>query len=438
MKSPFRGIHRRHHSFIQQDLVVATFPNPHFVALTPREDGQQHEIPLGGIASLARRRLRQLSRLHWLFWCLCLVQPGYARDLVSTRPPALSTGVKKLLIIRVDFSDLPDSAHLVSTLQSVMDTQVRPKFQQSSYGLADIVTTVTAFRYRMPRTALYYATTADRRALMQDAVAAASANYAVARYDRHMLVFPSLTKILNSNIRWAGTADRPGGAIQPEYGQPPYPTPYVGPPRCWINGPFRFRIVAHELGHSFGLEHSGLWHVGDGNPVSPRGTKTEKGDTYDIMGVNGAEDMRIDFNPWFKNEMQWLRDNQVQTITQSGIYRVYRFDHASATGILALKIPRNTTTNYWISIRRSFTDNRSMQTGAYIVWGYNTNVHSALLDCTTPGTNILDAALHAGRTLRDGAIAITPLSNGGTSPQEYMDIKISIRAAITSSNEDAP
>ncbi len=272
-----------------------------------------------------------------------------------------------MLVIRVDFSDLSDSGHLISALQSVMDTQVRPKFQQSSYGLADIVTTVTAYRYRMQRTANYYATTADRRGLMEDAVAAASANYAVADYDRHVVVFPSFSNIPNSKITLAGCSDIPGGAIQPDYGQPPYPIPYVGPPRCWINGPFRFRIVAHELGHSFGLEHSGLWQVTDKNPVSPRGIKTEKGDTYDIMGVNGAEDMRIDFNPWFKNEMQWLPDEQVQTITQSGTYRVYRFDHASATGILALKVPKNSTTNYWVSIRRSFTDNASMQNGAYIV-----------------------------------------------------------------------
>ena len=104
-----------------------------------------------------------------------------------------------MLVIRVDFSDLPDSAHLASTLQSVMDTQVRPKFQQSSYGLADIVTTVTAYRYRMPRTANYYATTADRRGLMEDAVAAASANYTVADYDRHVVVFPSFSNIQLQN-----------------------------------------------------------------------------------------------------------------------------------------------------------------------------------------------------------------------------------------------
>ena len=42
-------------------------------------------------------------------------------------------------------------------------------------------------------------------------------------------------------------------------------------------------------------------------------------------GQNAAQDMRIDFNPWFKNEMQWLRDEQAQTVTESGSYRVYRF-----------------------------------------------------------------------------------------------------------------
>ena len=118
-----------------------------------------------------------------LLLCLCFGLPVRASDLISTRPPGLSIGVKQVLVIRVDFSDLPDSKHLVSTLQSVMDTQVRPKFQQSSYGLVDIVSTISAVRYRMPRTASYYATTADRRGLMEDAVAAASADYAVANYE---------------------------------------------------------------------------------------------------------------------------------------------------------------------------------------------------------------------------------------------------------------
>src|SRR5205809_4835898 len=120
-----------------------------------------------------------------LLLCLCFGLASRASDLNSTRPPALSTGVKQVLIIRVDFSDLPDSNHAASTLQSVMDTQVRPKFQGSSYRLVDLVTTVTVSRYRMPRTAAYYATTPDRQGLMVDAVNAASADYFVNGYDRH-------------------------------------------------------------------------------------------------------------------------------------------------------------------------------------------------------------------------------------------------------------
>jgi M6 family metalloprotease-like protein len=353
---------------------------------------------------------------------VCLVRCIYAGDLISVRPPALSTGVKQILVIRVDFADLPDSGHLASSLQSVMDTQVRPKFQQSSYGLADIVTTVTATRYRMPRTASYYATTPDRQGLMEDAVNAASVDYPVSNYDRHVVVFPSFSKIVNSKIKWAGKSDIPGGVIQSNGGETT--RPYEGPPRSWINGAFQFRVVSHELGHTFGVEHSGLWHVTDGNPVSPAGSLNALGDTYDIMGTNSGQDTRIDFNPWFKYEMQWLHDEQVQTITESGVYRVYRYDDPAATGILALKVNKNTATDYWISLRRSFTDNASMQNGAYIIWGHNTNVHSALLDCTTPGTSIADAALQVSHTLTDGGIAITPLANGGTPPHEYMDIQV--------------
>src|SRR5436190_21324818 len=91
--------------------------------------GRQRIILSTSLAGEVNIRLSQPPILRmknaWLlilFSCVAVVQ---AADLTSTRPPALSTGVKQVLVIRVDFSDLPDTGHLASTLQSVMDTQVR-------------------------------------------------------------------------------------------------------------------------------------------------------------------------------------------------------------------------------------------------------------------------------------------------------------------------
>ena len=39
----------------------------------------------------------------------------------------------------------------------------------------------------------------------------------------------------------------------------------------WVNGEFDFRVVAHELGHTFGLYHADFWHSNTQDPVSTQG-----------------------------------------------------------------------------------------------------------------------------------------------------------------------
>ena len=67
-----------------------------------------------------------------------------------------------------------------------------------------------------------------------------------------------------------------------------------------------------------------------------------------------------------------------------------------------------------------------MQHGAYIFWGYNTNHQSELLDMTTPGISDLDAALAIGTTFTDADshVIIRPVAEGGTSPDEFIDVQI--------------
>jgi hypothetical protein len=169
-------------------------------------------------------------------------------------------------------------------------------------------------------------------------------------------------------------------------------------------------------------------------PISSAGTSSEYGDDFDTMGANFANSLNTDFNPWFKNLLGWIADSQVQTVATSGTFRVNRFDAAAATGTLALKVVRDATRNYWIGTRRSFTANTSMSQGAYVVWGYNTNTTSNLLDLTTPGTSVAgaaivaDAALAPGATLLDtvGNVSLKTVATGGTAPAQYLDVEINV------------
>jgi sugar lactone lactonase YvrE len=332
-------------------------------------------------------------------------------------PTPWTTGGKNVLIIRVDFSDLvgaPES-YSAGTVQNIADSQISPYYIKSSYGLTSLTNTVSTLVYRMPQTAAYYATNGANDTLHTDAENAAAANYTIANYDRIIVFFASLGGLSHSSITYGGLAD-------------------IGSKRVWCNGEFDFRVIAHELGHTYGLYHANLWQVSDGNPISSTGVDTEYGDDFDTMGSNFANDRGTDFCPWFKNLLGWVSDSQIITVTSNGTYRIYAFDQNNYTSApaetLALKIAKDGTHNYWVSCHTDFTNNYSMTNGVYVQWGYNTKRASDLLDLNTPGTNDKDAGLYIGDIFTDAAAAsaqgvtIHPLAKGGTPPNEYRDVQI--------------
>lgn len=355
---------------------------------------------------------------------------------VAGRPSQSWThGTKKVLIIRVDFSDFPGVPAYPNSGAALTDDYIVNTFTgtngicdfyaQSSFGKTALQIAATSGGdsvdvtdvLRMPQTASYYATNGNglNDTLHTDARAKAqAAGVSVASYDRVGVVF-----------RFLGTSVIPGSQIT--YGG----LGEIAGSYFWVNGYFDFRVVAHEIGHNYGLYHSNLWQVTDGNPVSASGTSTEYGDIFDTMGING--DSTLDFNPWHKSVLQWLPDTAVSTIAAPGTYRVYRFDAAAAdlANARALKIVRDSTRDYWIGYRRA-TSNSSLDGGAYVLWGYNVNQQSNLLDLTTPGTSASDAGLAIGATLNDSArgITITPVAQGGSGAEEYLDVQVGLTPLV--------
>jgi hypothetical protein len=348
-----------------------------------------------------------------------------------------TTGEKKVLVIRVDFSDVPgdprygSEVHTAAHAQALVDSAVAPYYAQSSYGQTSLTTTVTPQLYRLPRTASDYAVNQANDALHADARAAAAANYDVAAFDRVIVLFSNLSGLPNSKIVYGGLAT-------------------INRPQVWCNGEFDFRIVTHELGHTYGLFHAGLLQVQDGDPISPTGTVDEYGDDYDTMGGGPINDVHTDFNPQGKTILGWISSSQVQTVTTSGTHRVSRLDNATGTGTLGLKVAKDGAKDYWIGFRRAFETNSYLRNGAYVIWGYHDvqstggvipgysgSFQSVLLDFGTPGAapaagraNDYDAALAVGRTFTDPerAVHFTPTAVGGSAPNEYIDVRVDFGA----------
>lgn len=316
----------------------------------------------------------------------------------EAKEPHRNTGTLRVLVLRVDFPDVPDTRP-ASYFAEVM-AAVRAKYEEASYGKVDLVTTVSAETYRMPHPGSYYALNRSENGLGRDACVAARRDYPTlvpadtnTAYDRIIIEWPALRKLPGSTMKWTGHG----------HGQ------FV-----WLNGTFVFKFVAHELGHTFGNGHA--------NAQKPRKLQ-ERGDPFDIMG-GAAIGPAHDFNPYLKWKMGWVSDNQIQTVTTSGIYRVNRFDYREATGVFALRVG-----NLYISYRRAFPATDPISNGAYIVRPDGIRkTTTVLLDMNPATPSALDAALPVGKSYRDPGTGatITPTEAGGTAPHEYLEIKVTI------------
>lgn len=365
---------------------------------------------------------------------------GPGSSTVVGRPSqAWTHGTKKVLIIRVDFSDRPGlsvpdngpaitedfAVGLINQSGGLAEFYTQSSFGKTTLQIAPAVAgdspDVTGL-LRMPATGASYAASGDDDKLHDDARAlAVAAGFNPDAYDRVGVVFPYIGPSTTSGRNgFAGSLITYGGLAN------------VNGPHFWVNGFYDFRVVGHELGHTYGLRHANLWVVTDGNPVSPTGTSLEYGDPFDLMG--DGDFFANDFSHWNKSLLQWIPDTAVTVAAASGTYRIYRFDASGANLAQprALKVVRNSTTDYWIGYRRA-TTNASMDGGAYVLWGYNNaNEKSNLLDLTTPGSSSNDAGLAIGATFTDSVAGITfaPLAQGGSGAEEYLDVQVTLQPRI--------
>ncbi len=302
---------------------------------------------------------------------------GYEASPNPSGPQASpwTVGQKKLLYIRVDFSDAPGDPLSDADVDNAM-AALNNYIRAASYNKTSITWTRPA-TLTMPQTKAWYEqNNADTRLLADARTAASNAGYPGNQYDLDIVAFRKM-----SSWGFAGQG-------------------YVGQKGTWLNGSFGLHTTAHEIGHNLGLFHANFWQSQGESIIGP-GSSLEYGNPFEIMGGGGGH-----YNAWYKFDLDWLLPSEVATVsaTPGSAERIYDLEAFTTGGLKAIQVPIDPSRSYWIEFRPQ--GGGALVGGASINWGYATARSSNLLDMVPQTGSANDSPLLIGRTFADVGKAI--------------------------------
>ena len=311
---------------------------------------------------------------------------------------------RDMYVILVDFPDRMGEPTDPVALSNSINTTVSQQIWEMSYEATHIVCTVNPTTYTMPLGNAAY----TNNSLLFTHATNAVPGVDLSPYETVCVFHPAI-----DGETYAGLAS-------------------VGGSKMWLKSAST-RVITHEFGHNYGSRHASAWtNAVSSNPVepAPAGGKVEYGDFSDIMGSGAVPEGH--FNIWHKKHIAWFAASNWSSVTNSGIYRIYRSDHYQTTGLLrGLEIEKGASDYYWVGLRQEYPAYETFSRGAYLLWKKSGDNRSYLLD-TSPlsAGGKTDGGLALGQTFSDTAddVHITPTARGGQTPNEWMDITVNLGA----------
>lgn len=293
----------------------------------------------------------------------------------------LVSGGKTTAVIMVNFSD-KSNTYSQAQIRDVVFTQTSNFHKENSYQQAWLTGDVFGpFTIPMASTVCDYSGLGSQA---RSAMAGAGGN--LSAYKHFVYIFPQ------NACGWWGLGTIGGN-----------------PAHAWINGSVAYRVVAHEMGHNFGLYHSHALECGNAT-LAPACQNIEYGDTIDVMGMAEGH-----LNAFQKERLGWLNGLGTPPITTAQNGGQYLIDAYEPSGSMpkAIKVLKGIDTAgkkswYYVEYRQPIgfdgflASNNNVKNGVVIHTGSEASADSSfLLDMTGGTTSWNDPALPLQQSFQD-------------------------------------